>query len=67
MSEGQCSIGHCRFLNVVFPNGMYELFNRATDYIVPEVMLLPGLSIFIPERPQCNGGVLQGQKGIRLS
>ena len=34
------SIGHSRFLNVVFPDGRYGLSGKTTEYIVIEAMFL---------------------------
>ena len=54
----------CRVLNVGFPVGRYGLSEKATNYIMPEVMFLPGFRTLIPDSAQWNDGVLQGRKDI---
>ena len=62
----QHSIDHSRVLKVIFPEGRYGISGKATDYIMPEAIFLPGLRIFIPERAQWNSGILQGLRGIPI-
>ena len=53
-------------MNVIFPDGKYGLSERSTNKTMPEAMFFPVLRILLPERAQCNGELLQGQRGIPI-
>ena len=46
--------------------GRYGLSEKATNYIMPEVMFLPGFRTLIPDSAQWNDGVLQVRKSIPI-